>query len=342
MRVPVPSGRPVVLITETIGAPGMRILEQACTCIAPWRDGVPDDAALRADFRRADAVIVRQFAVQASDFAGAPRLRVVAKHGAGLDNIDCRAATEHGVPVIYAPGGNANAVAEHAIGLLLALARNTSVADRTLRAGGAYERGQFQGIELAGRTLAIVGLGRIGSRVARKAHALDMRVIAYDPYVETAANNTPAKLFDSFDQLLAAADFVTLHVPLTDETRNMVGAGALARLKPECRLVNTSRGGVVDEHALHGALHRGSLAGAALDVFEYEPLTAGHPLRNAPNTLFTPHLGGITSEAMSSVSRQVANGVIDVLEGRTPDAVANPVVLDQATRGRPAHPGRPR
>ena len=212
--------------------------------------------------------------------------------------------------MIYAPGGNANAVAEHAIGLLLALARNTGIADRTVRAGDAYERGQFQGIELAGKTLAIVGLGRIGRRVARKAHALDMQVIAYDPYVDTAANDTPAKLVDSFDQLLAAA-------------------------------VNTSRGGVVDERALHNALHRGGLAGAALDVFEHEPLAAGHPLLNAPNTLFTPHLGGITSEAMSSVSRQVAHGVIDVLEGRPPDGVANPIVLDQGQRSADSESGRP-
>ena len=158
----------------------MPILEQSCTCIAPWQDGVSDEAALRAELRHVDAVIVRLFEVGASELTGVPRLKVVAKHGAGLDDIDCQAATERGIPVIYTPGANANAVAEHAIGLLLALARNTCVADATLRDGRAYERGQFQGIELAGKTLAIIGLGRIGSRVARKAHGLDMQVIAYD------------------------------------------------------------------------------------------------------------------------------------------------------------------
>ena len=251
MRVAAPSSeRPTVLITEPIGASGMRILEQACTCIAPWRDGVHDEAPLRAELRRVEAVIVRLFAVDASDLAAAQRLKVVAKHGAGLDNIDCQAATERGIPVIYTPGANANAVAEHAIGLLLALARNTCVADTTLRDGRAYERGQFQGIELAGKTLAIIGLGRIGSRVARKAHGLDMQVIAYDPYVDPASYAGPATLVDSFDHLLAGADFVTLHVPLTAETRNMIDSRALAGLKPTCRLINTSRGGVIDERNL--------------------------------------------------------------------------------------------
>ena len=334
MRVAAPSSeRPTVLITEPIGASGMRILEQACTCIAPWRDGVHDEAPLRAELRRVEAVIVRLFAVDASDLAAAQRLKVVAKHGAGLDNIDCQAATERGIPVIYTPGANANAVAEHAIGLLLALARNTCVADTTLRDGRAYERGQFQGIELAGKTLAIIGLGRIGSRVARKAHGLDMQVIAYDPYVDPASYAGPATLVDSFDHLLASADFVTLHVPLTAETRNMIDSRALAGLKPTCRLINTSRGGVIDERNLNDALHRGSLAGAALDVFEQEPLASGHPLFQAPNTLLTPHVSGLTAEAMSNVSRQVACGVIDLLAGRTPDGLVNPVVLSKRSNG---------
>ena len=231
MRVAAPpSERPTVLITEPIGATGMRILEQECTCIAPWRDGVHDEAPLRAELRRVDAVIVRLFEVDAGDLAAAQRLKVVAKHGAGLDNIDCQAATERGIPVIYTPGANANAVAEHAIGLLLALARTT------LRDGRAYERGQFQGIELAGKTLAIIGLGRIGSRVARKAQGLDMQVIAYDPYVDSASYAGPATLVDFFDHLLAGADFVTLHVPLTAETRNLIDSRALGRLKPTCRI----------------------------------------------------------------------------------------------------------
>ena len=321
------SDRPTVLITEPIGDSGLQILDAACDCIAPWRDGVADEERLRAELARVDAVIVRLFQVGAADLAGATSLKVVAKHGAGLDNIDCQAATEHGIPVIFAPGANANAVAEHTIGLLLALARNTCSADATLRAGRPYERGEFEGIELSGKTLAIIGLGRIGGRVARKAHRLDMRVIAYDPYVAPATYEGPAILVETLDELLAAADFVTLHVPLTGETRNMIDASALARLKPSCRLVNTSRGGVIDELALCRALRERTLAGAALDVFAHEPLASNHPLVDAPNALLTPHVSGLTAEAMSNVSRQVARGVIDTLQGRTPNGLANPEVL---------------
>ena len=321
------SDRPTVLITEPIGDSGLQILDATCDCVAPWRDGAANEEWLRAELARVDAVIVRLFRVGATDLAYATRLKVVAKHGAGLDNIDCQAATERGIPVIYTPGANANAVAEHAVGLLLALARNTCAADATLHDGRPYERGEFEGIELAEKTLAIVGLGRIGSRVARKAHGLDMRVIAYDPYVAPSDYGGPATLVDTFDELLAAADFVTLHVPLTAETRNMIDAGALARIKPSCRLVNTSRGGVIDERALGGALRAGALAGAALDVFEREPLASDHPLLQAPNALLTPHVGGLTAEAMSNVSRQVARGVIDTLQGRTSDGLVNPDVL---------------
>lgn len=322
------SQRPTVLITEPIDASGMRMIEKSCTCIAPWREGVHDESLLRKELRRADAIIVRQFEITAGDLARASRLKVVAKPGAGLDNIDCRAATECGIAVIYVPGGNANAVAEHAIGLLLALARNTCAADAAIRNGWTFDRGQFQGLEVAGKTLAIVGLGRIGSHVARKASGLDMNVIAYDPYVATAPDGVPARLMDSLHRVLSAADFVTLHVPLTDETRSMIDADALARLKPGCRLINTSRGAVIDEAALHVALHSGTLGGAALDVFEHEPLPSGHPLTRAPNTLLTPHVGGITNEAMSHVAQQVATGVIDVLQGRRPAGLFNPAVVN--------------
>lgn len=320
------SARPAVLITEPIGAPGLRILEDACTCIAPWRGGsAPVDAErLRARLGAVDAVIVRLFEVRDEELAAAPRLKVVAKHGAGLDNIDCAAAARRGVPVIYTPGANSNAVAEHTLGLLLAQARNTSRADATLRAAQPYQREQFLGIEVSGKTLGVVGLGRIGARVARKAAGLEMRVLAYDPYVDRSAYPGPARFVDSLEQLLTAADFVTLHVPLTGATKRMIDAAALARLKPGARLVNTSRGEVIDETALAAALRAGTLAGAALDVFAEEPLAAGHPLTRTPNTLLTPHLSGLTAEAMAAVSVQVAQGVIDVLQGRVPQDLLAP------------------
>lgn len=319
-----------MLITEPIGAAGLRILEASCTCIAPWRErGGPEAAAdsqrLRAQLAAVDAVIVRLFEVRDQDLAAAPRLKVVAKHGAGLDNIDCAAAARRGVPVIYTPGANSNAVAEHTLGLLLALARNTSRAEAALRGARPYRREQFLGVELAGKTLGVVGIGRIGARVARKAHGLEMRVLAYDPYVDRAAYRGPAAFADTLEHLLAAADFVTLHVPLTGATRRLIDAGALARLKPGARLINTSRGEVIDEAALADALHAGTLAGAALDVFAEEPLAADHPLTRTPNTLLNPHLSGLTVEAMAAVSEQIAHGVIDVLQGRVPhDLLAPP------------------
>ena len=324
--------RPTVLITEPIGASGLRILECACTCIVPWRDGAPgatDPQRLRAQLAAVDAVVVRLFPVGDAELVAAPRLKLVAKHGAGLDNIDCAAAARRGVPVIYTPGANSNAVAEHALGLLLALARNTSSADAMLRSAKPYQKEQFLGLELSGKTLGIIGLGRIGTRVARKAHGLEMRVIAYDPYIDRGAHQGPAAFVDSLEELLAGADFVTLHVPLTAETRHMIDAGALALLKPSSRVVNTSRGGVIDETALSEALQAGTLAGAALDVFEEEPLAVDHPLTRTPNTLITPHVSGLTTEAMAAVSEQVAHGVIDVLHGRMPqDLLAPPATGD--------------
>lgn len=283
-----------------------------------------DAERLRARLGAVDAVIVRLFPVRDEELAAAPRLKVVAKHGAGLDNIDCAAAARRGVPVIYTPGANSNAVAEHTLGLLLAQARNTSRADATLRAAQPYQREQFLGIEVFGKTLGVVGLGRIGARVARKAAGLEMRVLAYDPYVDRNAYPGPARFVDSLEQLLTAADFVTLHVPLTGATKRMIDAAALARLKPGARLVNTSRGEVIDETALAAALRAGTLAGAALDVFAEEPLAAGHPLTRTPNTLLTPHLSGLTAEAMAAVSVQVAQGVIDVLQGRVPQELLAP------------------
>ena len=319
--------RPSVLITEPIGASGLRILESACTCIVPWRDGPPgatDPECLRARLATVDAVVVRLFPVRDAELAAAPSLRLVAKHGAGLDNIDCAAAARRGVPVIYTPGANSNAVAEHALGLLLALARNTSSADATLRSAQPYRKEQFLGIEVSGKTLGIIGLGRIGTRVARKARGLEMRVLAYDPYVDRTAYPGPATFVDTLEELLADADFVTLHVPLTAETRHMIDAPALARLKPGCRVINTCRGGVIDETALSCVLQEGTLAGAALDVFEEEPLAVDHPLTRTPNTLITPHLSGLTTEAMAAVSEQVAQGVIDVLHGRIPQELLAP------------------
>jgi len=315
-----------VLVPEPIGSSGLAQLERAgCRLIAPWRSGGEATFdALRAELAVADAVIVRLFPMGRTEISSAPRLRAIAKAGVGVDNIDLAAAAERGVAVLWAPGANSNAVAEHTLALMFALCRQTVAAHDALRSGVRYTREQFLGPELHGKTLLVVGLGRVGSRVAEKAGGgLGMRVLAHDPYVDAGAYRGPAVFVDVLDDCLPEVDFVTLHVPLTDETRGMIDADRLALLPPSARVINTSRGAVIDESALVDALHRGGCAGAALDVFTQEPLPAGHPLTLAPRTVLTPHIAGMTPEAFEASARASARGVLDVLSGREPEHVVS-------------------
>jgi len=321
--------KPVVFLPHTIGAGGMRLLEAECTCLVYSTDGSkPPPAELKALLARADAVIVRLFSMGPNEFADAPRLKVIAKHGVGVDNIDVAAATARRIPVVITPQANANSVAEHTVTLMLALARNLYPAAAATLAGRFQERDKFEGIELAGRTLSLVGLGRIGSRVAHIArHGLAMNVRAYDPFVSKAGYSGAAELEESLETLLRSADILSLHVPLTPETRRLINAERLRMLRPTCRVVNTSRGGVIDEAALAQALRDGRIAGAALDVFEQEPLPVGHPFLHTPNTLLTPHISSSTAESMDRMARDAAQGVLDVLQGRLPAGVVNPEVF---------------
>ena len=312
-----------VFIPEPIGSSGIALLTQSCCCLAPWQADSEGDSADLLGI--ADAVIVRIFQMGAAEMDAAPRLKVIAKHGVGLDNVDLSAATERGIPVVWTPGSNANTVAEHTLALMLSLTRQLVPADRAVRDGWVVERSQFQGIELQGRTLGIVGLGRIGKRVALKAsQGLGMRVLAYDPYVDRTDYPGPAVFCASLDGIIEQSDYLTLHVPLTSETRGMMSADRLKQLRPGCRLINTSRGAVVDELALADALGRQQLAGAALDVYQQEPLSIEHPLLSAPNVLLTPHIAGQSETAMQESARMAAEGVLDVLADRRPMHLANP------------------
>jgi D-3-phosphoglycerate dehydrogenase len=316
--------RPVVFIPEPIAAAGLDLLRGDCDCLLGWKDGPAD----HADLYRADGVIVRLFQIEERDIARSRRLKVIAKHGVGLDNIDCDAATRAGIPVVYTPTANANAVAEHTLALMLALSRQIAPAETALREGRFEQRGRFQGVELAGKTLGILGLGRIGSRVAEMATlGLHMTVVAYDPYLAAESYSGPAQLTTSLQKLLEQADFLTLHVELTAETRRLIDGPKLELVKPTCRLINTSRGAVIDEEALVRALHAGRLAGAALDVFEVEPLPADHPLLRAPNILLTPHISSSTRESLERMSLEAAQGVLDVLQGVRPRYLVNPATL---------------
>jgi len=253
----------------------------------------------------------------------AKRLKVVGRAGIGVDNIDTRAATARGIIVMNTPYGNSITTAEHAISLMLALARHIPQADRSTKAG-KWEKSKFMGVELFGKTLGIIGCGNIGSIVADRAIGLKMRVIAYDPFLspERAVEIGVEKV--EFDQLLQRADFITLHTPLTERTRNIINAEVLAKMKPTARIINCARGGLIDETALYEALKSGRIAGAALDVFEVEPARE-NPLFELDNVICTPHLGASTTEAQEKVALQIAEQMSDyLLKGAISNAVNFP------------------
>jgi len=270
----------------------------------------------------ADAVIVRTAPLPAEAILGAPRLRVIAKHGVGVDNIALSAATVRGIPVTVTASANATSVAEFAFAQILALAKLSSRMDAAVRAGDWAARHRLVPIELAGKTLAIVGFGRIGRRVARRALAFEMRVVVHDPYVEegaiAAAGCEPAS---SLEAALEAADVVTLHCPLTPETRGLLDRSRLGRLRHGAFLVNTARGGIVDEAALAEALRTGRLGGAALDVTVREPLPADDPLLAVPDLLLSPHVAGVTAESARRMALEAAQNVLAGLAGRLDPAV---------------------
>ncbi|MCC6729601.1 MAG: phosphoglycerate dehydrogenase [Chthonomonadales bacterium] len=270
-----------------------------------------------------DALAVRsETKVTAEVLARATRLRIIGRAGVGVDNIDVRAATEAGILVVNSPQGNTIAAAELTVAMLLALARSIPQADASLRSG-RWERKRFLGTQVYGKTLGIVGLGKIGAEVARRARGLEMTVMTYDPYAtEEIARQCGASLV-SLDELYAAGDFITVHVPLNDETRGMVGAEQIARMKPGVRIVNCARGGLIDEVALAEAIRGGHVAAAAFDVFSQEPPAPANPLLGLPNVIVTPHLGASTEEAQVNVAVDIAEQIGDVLRGRPARSAVN-------------------
>ncbi|MGE0800839.1 MAG: hydroxyacid dehydrogenase [Lautropia sp.] len=266
----------------------------------------------------ADGLMIRGTRLTAEDFAKAKKLKVVAKQGVGIDNIDLSAAKASGVVVCTTPGVNSHAVAELAFGLTLAVARRIPEFDRRVRAGEAIIRPNFLGVELLGKTVGIVGMGNIGKRAAQMFKAaFDCRILAYDPYVPTGHwPDLPHVRVPDVQQMWHQVDVLTLHVPLTDETRNIVDAKAIASLKESAIVVNVSRGGLIDEQALYEALEAGRLFGAGLDAFEEgEPPRPGNPLLALPNVVATPHAGGGTRETQINSSLTTARQLWQVLNG---------------------------
>jgi D-3-phosphoglycerate dehydrogenase / 2-oxoglutarate reductase len=256
----------------------------------------------------------------------AASLRVVGRAGTGVDNIDVGAATRRGIVVMNAAAGNTVTTAEHTFAMLMSLARQLPQAAASTRAG-RWEKNRFLGVELLGKTLGIIGLGRIGSTVAERAADFGMRVVAYDPYFTREAAREMGIEMVALDEVLTRADFITLHTPLTDETRHLIGHGALEKMKPGVRIINCARGGLVDEQALYEAIISGKVAGAALDVFEQEPVNPDNPLLALERVIATPHLGASTQEAQLGVATMIAEQVLDYLQhGTVRGAVNMPAV----------------
>lgn len=317
---------PRVLIADKLEASGVDLLKAAGIEVETRLNLKGPELA--AALREFDAAIVRSKPdVRADALENPGKLRAIARAGVGVDNIDVPAATRTGVVVMNTPGGNSVSAAEHTIALMFALARKVAVADATVKAGG-WDRNKFVGTQLAGKTLGVVGLGRIGREVARRARGLDMAVIGLDPFV------TPAKAAElglgsaaTLDELLPKVDFLTIHVPLSAETKSLLGSRELGLMKKSACVLNVARGGIVDEQALADALTAGTIAGAGIDVFTAEPTTPDQPLLKAPNVVLTPHLGASTVEAQENVAVEAAQLIADfLLKGQVANAVNMPAV----------------
>jgi D-3-phosphoglycerate dehydrogenase len=316
-----------VLVTDRVSDEGLApLLDDDRFTVETIHDSASDE--FEAALTSAEGLIVRSTTkVDAGMMSRASGLKVIGRAGVGVDNIDLAVASTRGIAVFNAPGGNTNAAAELTMALMLALARRLPEADRAIREG-RWDRTSFKGIELKGRTLGLVGAGRIGGEVARRCQVFGMEVLVYDPYLtEERAEQLGVRLV-SLDDVVENADVISCHVPLTDETRGLIDAHLLGRMKDRVLVINASRGGVIDETALAKALQDGTVAGAALDVYEREPLSPESPLRDAPNLVLTPHLGASTEEAQVGVATEVAGYMRVALGEGDVSAAINTADLD--------------
>jgi len=313
----------VVVVADDIAESGVALLRRTPELAVVTAAGRPD--LLDETLGRAHGVIVRSdTTVGRERIERAAQLRVIGRAGTGVDNIDVDAATEHGVVVLTAPGANTISAAEHTIALLLALFHRIPDAVASMR-DGAWDRKRLGGREVSGKRLGVVGLGRIGARVTEIARALGMTIVAYDPLLPAGRAEELGVEPMPLDDLLREADVVSLHLPLTEATHHLIDRDRLAAMKPGAVLVNAARGGLVDHEALLEALESGRLGGAALDVFEAEPLPMDSPLRRSERLLLTPHLAASTAEAQARAAEEICRAVRDVLLGRAVRGAVNEV-----------------
>jgi len=319
-----------ILVADKISDEGLKILSNQGQNEVDYRPEIAPEELLEAAVG-ATAIVVRSRAKvpRAVIEKGLPTLKVIGRAGVGVDNVDVEAASDYGIIVMNTPGGNTISAAEHAFALLLALSRNLPRADVSMHKG-QWEKKGLTGTEIFGKVLGIIGVGRIGLEVAHRARAFGMKLLGYDPYVsdEVLAHEQIQRA--AVDQIVREADYITVHSPLTPETRGMIGAKQFERMKPNVRLINCARGGIIDETALCEALKAKRIAGAALDVFSQEPLSADHPLRTLDNVLLTPHLGAATTEAQENVAIELAQQMADFLHGGLVRNAVNAPSLDPA------------
>jgi D-3-phosphoglycerate dehydrogenase len=319
-----------VLISDNLHKDGIAIFEQHPNIDVVARPGMSPEE-LREQIKDADALAIRSATkVTAELIDAAPRLKVVGRAGTGLDNVDIAYASKKGIVVMNTPGGNTITTAEHAISLMLSLARNVPQAALSMREG-KWEKKKFQGMEIFNKVLGVIGLGRIGSVVAERGLGLKMRVLGYDPYITKESAAAKGVELVSLDELLARSDFITLHIPKTKETAKILDRQAFQKMKPGVKIINCARGGLVDEQALLEALKEGRVAGAALDVYETEPPGSDFALRDLPNVICTPHLGASTEEAQANVSVAICEQILEyLLDGTIRNAVNAPSVSREA------------
>ncbi len=317
--------KPKVLVADPVSERGVAELQEGGLLDVTVKTGLKEDELLKIIGEFEGLVVRSQTKVNAKVIEAAKNLKVVGRAGVGVDNVDVEAATKRGIVVMNTPAGNTISTAEHAFSLMMAISRNIAQADASMKSG-KWDRKSFEGVELYGKALAILGMGRIGTEIARRAIAFGMRVYAYDPYLSASrARSLQVELIERLDEIVPLADYITMHMPLTDETKNMLNAERLAKTKKGVRIINCARGGLVDEKALYDALKSRQVAAAALDVYEVEPPPADFPLRSLPNIVLTPHLGASTAEAQENVGIEVAQQIRAMLmSGEVRNAVNMP------------------
>jgi len=321
-----------VLVSDPLAKEGLAILKAESGIEVIEKTGMSEEELLAA-IKGCEAIIVRsETKVTRKVIEAADSLKVIGRAGVGLDNVDVVAASERGIVAMNTPGGNTVSAAEHTCALLLALSRNVPQAHASMKAG-EWNRKKFKGVEVRGKTLGVVGLGRIGTDVAARMRGFGMEVVGYDPYVsaEMAERHGIKKV--ELDELFAKSDYITLHVPVTDQTRGLINEAAIAKMKKSVRIINVARGGIIDEAALAKAVEAGKVAGAALDVYEKEPPT-GSPVLACDKIVLTPHLGASTEEAQITVAVEMAGQVIDALKHEVYRNAVNAPMIEPERRER--------